>query len=156
MPTANPRVNVTLPPALDVLVSRLAVHRSVSKSQVLRELLEAAEPALQRAVALMDAASRAAPEVLSGLADSMMRAQERIEDVLAGSMHRLEHADLVTKAEAVKGRRVGRATDARGSSAAGGRPERAPGAGNPPSSNRGVRSTAGVPGKPGKAPSRGP
>jgi hypothetical protein len=153
MPTVNPRVNVTLSPALDALVTRLAVHRNVSKSQVLRELLEAAEPALQRAVALMDAASRAAPEVLSGLADSMLRAQERIEDVLAGSLGRVEQADLVRNAQAVRGRRrpaPGGATEERQPAPAG-----ASRGANPPSSNRGVRSTAGGPGKPGKSPRRG-
>ena len=148
MPTTNPRVNVTLSPSLDLLVTRFAVHQRASKSQVLRELLEAAEPALQRAVALMDAASRAGPGVLSGLADSLLRAQERVEDVLAGSLARIDEADLVAQAEAVKGRRVGRATDARGTRAAGARPTRGPGAGNPPASNRGVKSV-------GKGPTKG-
>lgn len=145
MPTLNPRVNVTLSPALDSLVERLAAHRSISKSQVLRELLEAAEPALQRAVSLMEAASRAAPDVLSGLAESMLRAQERVEDVLAGSLARIESADLVAQAEAIRGRRP-----ARGAAATKAAASRLV---DPPSSNRGVRSPArakGTPSKPGK------
>ena len=76
MPTVNPRINVTLSPSLDLLVVRLAAMQRMSKAQVLRELLEAAEPALQRAVTLMEAASKAAPGVLSGLRDSLSRAQD--------------------------------------------------------------------------------
>ena len=44
MPTLNPRINVTLAPSSDSLVQRLATFQGVSKSQVLRELLDAAEP----------------------------------------------------------------------------------------------------------------
>lgn len=106
MPTLNPRVNVTLSPSLDLLVCRLADHQNMSKSQVLRELLEAAEPALQRAVALMDAASKASDEVKTGLARSLEKAQDRAEDALAVVLHRMDaSADLLAAAEAVKGRR---------------------------------------------------
>lgn len=134
MPTLNPRVQVTLSPSLDVLVSRLAGLQKSSKSQVLRELLEAAEPALQRAVALMDAASRVKAQVHTGLGESLLRSQERIEDVLAGTMARVDTvvSDLVSQAEAVKGRRQ-RATAPRSGGAA------SPPS-NPPASNRGVKS----------------
>jgi hypothetical protein len=148
MPTDNPRVSVTLSPSLDGLVERFARHQRASKSQVLRELLEAAEPALQRAVALMDAAARAGPQVMSGMAESMLRAQEKIEDVLAGSMARIDdRVDLVSQAEAIKGRRR-----RGGHGAAGGAPEAVPEPVNPPSSNRGVRSTTKGAGKRGKRP----
>lgn len=107
MPTTNPRVNVTLSPALDALVSRLAGHQGVSKSQVLRELLETAEPALQRVVALMDAASSARTELHTGLSRSLGRAQDAIEDGLAVAMARIDAGtvDLVSQAEGVRGRR---------------------------------------------------
>lgn len=129
MPTLNPRVNVTLSPSLDRLVVRLAKHQRVSKSQVLRELLEAAEPALRRAVSLMDAASRAGPGVLAGLRDSMTRAQEHIEDVLAGTLLRVDDAAVPARAR-VPGRPAAR-PDGAGS---------APKGPNPRGSNRGVRS----------------
>ena len=38
MPTVNPRMNVTLSPALCGKVDELAKHQRVSKSMVLREL----------------------------------------------------------------------------------------------------------------------
>jgi hypothetical protein len=144
MPTENPRVNVTLPVSLDTLVSRLAMHQRVSKSQVLRELLEAAEPALQEVVALMDAASKASAEVLGGLAPRLSRDLDHAEDAAAlivSRMSRLQR-DLVSQAEAVRGKRPARAVRS-GAGAAG--PGRDAGASvdrqNPPASNRGVKST---------------
>jgi hypothetical protein len=110
MPTVNPRVQVTLSPSLDLLVCRLAVHQRVSKSQVLRELLEAAEPALQRAVALMDAASTATKQVKTGLASALTKAQDHAEIELERILGTLDGAsdDLVSQAETVRGRRPAR------------------------------------------------
>lgn len=107
MPTVNPRTNVTLSPSLDLLVVRLAAMQQVSKSQVLRELLEAAEPALQRAVALMEAAAKSKGAVLDGLARSLEQAQDQVEAQLAAHLTGMDAAtaDLVARAEAVRGRR---------------------------------------------------
>lgn len=139
MPTFSPRVHVTLSPSLDALLGRLATLQRVSKSNVLRELLETAAPALERSVALMEAAARSKPEALRGLARSLERAQDRIEGVLEGTLAALEDGpDLVTKAEAVKGRRPRRA--AAGAAALP----------NPPTSNRGVKSTNRAGGKGGR------
>lgn len=107
MPTPNPRTNVTLSPSLDLLVIRLAAMQRVSKSQVLRELLEAAEPALQRAVTLMEAASKATEGVRAGLRDSLTRAQDKAEAELAVHLHGLDSItkDLVDQAQEVRGKR---------------------------------------------------
>ena len=139
MPTTNPRVNVTLSVSLDALVAHLAAHQRVSKSQVLRELLEAAEPALQRAVTLMDLASKASREVLGGLAGRFERDQDAAEDAAAVVMGRLDRvtADLVSQAQAVRGKRPRRGVDG----LAGTRPGATPEGKNPPASNRGVKST---------------
>jgi hypothetical protein len=143
MPTSNPRVNVTLSPSLDSLVIRLAGLQGVSKSQVLRELLEAAEPALQRATALMEAASRSKGDVLNGLARSLERGQDKVEAQLAAHLASLDAstADLVTQAQAVRGRRpaIG-AAGVQGAS-----PTAARGRSNPPASNRGVKSVGKAP-----------
>lgn len=148
MPTLNPRINVTLSPSLDQLVQRMAVHQRLSKSQVLRELLEAAEPALQRAVALMDAASRATAEVKVGLAAHMDRAQDATEDALAVVLSRLDRGrDLVEQAEGVQGRRPARKGHARATVSAPLLSRKV--AKNPPPSNRGVKS--GKTGGPAKA-----
>lgn len=134
MPTVNPRINVTLSPTLDGLVTRLAAFQRCSKSSVLRELLESAEPTLARVVVLMEAASKASSSVHVDLARSLQRSQDAAEDVLAGALMRIDRAqtDLVIQAQAVQGRRPGRA---------GSRHVQGGGAvSNPPSSNRGVKS----------------
>jgi hypothetical protein len=159
MPTENPRVNVTLSVSLDTLVSRLASHQRVSKSQVLRELLEAAEPALQEVVALMDAASKASAGVLAGLAPGLQRNLEHAEDsaaVMVSRMSRMQR-DLVSQAEEVRGKRPARVAGVRGALAhspapPGGAPKR----GNPPASNRGVKSAKQAKGtSPSRATTRG-
>ena len=146
MPTTNPRINVTLSPSLDHLVVRLAVMQRLSKSQVLRELLEAAEPALQRAVTLMESASQATSAVKENLARSLSRSQDKAEAHLAEILGQMDQtsADLVQQAEAIRGRRP--QANRRSLPPVGVAPIRAelkrarPGS-NPPASNRGVKST---------------
>ncbi len=129
MPTTLPRVFVTLSPSADALVSRMARLQRSSKSQIIRDLVEMAEPALQRAAALMEAAEDAPERLLAELGGSLMRSQERAEEQLAGMLYRIESstADLVTEAEKVAGRRppVRRSTAVLR---------------DPPASNRGVNS----------------
>lgn len=145
MPTTNPRVNVTLSVSLDNLVSRLAGYQRVSKSQVLRELLEEAEPALERVAALMDAASRASAGMRQDLARRLERDLELAEDSSAVVLARFGRtADLVSQAEAIQGRRPARrGRVAETSEQQPGRvaPVRSGRKSNPPSSNRGVKST---------------
>jgi hypothetical protein len=102
MPTVNSRVNVTLSPSLHRLVSRLAEFQKVSKSQVLRELLEAAEPALQRAVTLMASASQASAQVKTGLAAALDLSMDTLEGNLERELAHIDQygPDLVDLAEA--------------------------------------------------------
>jgi len=133
MPTANPRTQVTLTPQLDVLVTKLAKLQRVSKSQVLRELFEAAEPALRRAVALMEAAAMASDAMRSTLRHSLDKAQDRAERELDLMLSDLDQGtdDLVAAAESIRSRRPAR------KAAAGVRTAEA--VPQPPLSNRGVR-----------------
>lgn len=106
MPTVNDRVNVTLSPSLYRLVTRLAEFQKVSRSQVLRELLEAAEPALQRAVTLMSSASQASAQVKAGLATALDMSMDTLEGELERELATIDQygPDLVDLAEA--GRKV--------------------------------------------------
>lgn len=147
MPTVNPRINVTLSPSLFGMVDELAKHQRVSKSMVLRELLEASEPALARVVAMLKAAesmTEAARKRLLQDMDSTITSMEMKKDqalALAAGMT----ADLVAQAEAIKGRRPGRQLARKrsagglavGTSAVG---DQSPAPIRPPSSNRGVKS----------------
>lgn len=140
MPTLNPRTQVTLSPSLDRLVVRLASMQRMSKSQVLRELLEAAEPALQRAVVLMEAASTATAQVHDGLARSLSQAQDSLEARMQRELAKMDAmaADLVAQAESVRVRRPARGT--RSVPELVGAGDKARGRPNPPPSNRGVKS----------------
>ena len=107
MPTTNPRVNVTLSPSLDSLVARLASIERVSKSMVLRELLEAAQPALASAVAMMEAAKGASVEARKRIARDMQTTIDAANGVnyLAQSVAANSTRDIVAEAEAIRGRR---------------------------------------------------
>ena len=149
MPTNNPRINVTRSPSLDALVARLASLQRASKSQVLRELLEAAEPALQRAANLMEAASKAHGAALERFTRVLDESQAEAEEQLYSALESADSmtADLVAKAEAIRGRRPGRATRSAHAPAtvlgeAAKRPGTAKRAMDPPPSNRGVKSSS--------------
>ena len=147
MPTVNPRINVTLSPSLFGMVDELAKHQRVSKSMVLRELLEASEPALAQVVAMLKAAesmTEAARKRLLQDMDSTITSMEMKKEqalALAAGMT----SDLVAQAEAIRGRRPGRQLArkrsagglAGGTSAVG---DQSPAPIRPPSSNRGVKS----------------
>ena len=143
MPTSNPRVNVTLSPSLDALVASLASYERVSKSTVLRELLETAEPALRSAVALMEAAKGAGAKARIDLARDLQASVEASRSVthLALAVAANHTRDMVSGAEAVRGRRPARSTRS-GAGLGGGpggrsAPKRRK---DPPISNRGVKS----------------
>lgn len=115
MPTSNPRVNVTLSPSLHQLVDDLAQMQRVSKATVLRELLEASEPALLQAVAMMKAAKDMTAEARNAVAKDMERTLAQVERKTAGLLEAAAGitADLVAEAEAIRGRRPARGGDAR-------------------------------------------
>jgi hypothetical protein len=147
MPTLNPRINVTLSPSLDSLVSRLAGLERVSKSMVLRELLEAAEPSLVHAVALMEAAQGAGAKARKNLVrdlESGIKAAEGTSELMLQNMA-LQTRDLVSVAQEVKGRRPSRGRREAPPVAApaprsAGRASASVVSKRPPFSNRGVKS----------------
>jgi hypothetical protein len=144
MTTLNPRVNVTLSPSLDSLVCQLATYERISKSMVLRELLEAAEPALRQAVALMEAAKGASVNARKTLAQDLDQNIRDAEQIAAGQLEILANhtRDLVDHAQSVRGRRPSRATPPAAGKAVGHARAKtvAKKRKDPPTSNRGVKS----------------
>jgi len=59
MPTAKPRLQVTLRPHTYLLLGRLAKLRKTSKAAIVSEFVEEIAPVLQRVVAVMDKAAEA-------------------------------------------------------------------------------------------------
>lgn len=144
MPTTNPRVNVTLTPAVDAVVTRFAAMQRVSKSQVLRELLEVVHPSLERAVVLMEAAKGASQEAMTRIAQDMRASVVEAEKAAAvvNVVVQSHVDDLVAQAESVRGKRPRRAAAAvpRRSTRAQGASVGARKRSDPPSSKRGVKS----------------
>lgn len=132
MPTENPRVYVTLSPSIDSLIGRMSQLERVSKSQLIREILEAAQPTMAKAVAIMEAASKARLGARKELAQSMEQAHRVVESELDGVLSSLasQSGDLVSAAQEVRGRRP-----LRGERVVASRPPK-----DPPPSNRGVKS----------------
>jgi len=143
MPTKNPRVNVTLSPSLDSLVTTLAGYERVSKSMVLRELLEASEPALRSVVALMEAAKGASAKARTDLASDLEKSIKAAHSVahLALAVASNHTRDMVAEAESIRGRRPSRSTRSGAVAVvAPGTVHRTKQPKRPPLSNRGVKS----------------
>lgn len=146
MPTINPRINVTLSPSLYGMVGELAKYQRVSRSMVLRELLEASEPALAQVVAMMRAAEDMTEAAKSRLLTDMDSALVKLEATKdqALALAAGATADLVAQAESIRGRRPGRRAGGMrqlhtGSAVRPAIADSAPAASRPPSSNRGVK-----------------
>jgi len=109
MPSKNPRLSVVLSPALAATLAALADASGESSSSVVRGLLEQSHSALDRLVHLMRAAKSGKAEIGVGVADTLNRVQSDLESALyaaEGHMSQVGHSlDLVSQAEAVKGRR---------------------------------------------------
>lgn len=147
MPTVNPRINVTLSPSLYGMVGELAKYQRVSRSMVLRELLEASEPALAQVVAMMRAAEdmteAAKSRLLTDMDSALVKLEETKDQALALAAGAT--ADLVAQAESIRGRRPGRRAGGMrqrptGSAVRPAIADSSPAPSGPPSSNRGVKS----------------
>jgi hypothetical protein len=145
MPTVNPRINVTLSPSLYGMVGELAKQQRISKSMVLRELLEASEPALAQVVAMLKAADDMNDAARQRLKQDLCQTIEAIESKVGSAMELAAGvtADLVAQAESIRGRRpgVGKRSAARSRTAAPASSSSTHGGKRPPSSNRGVKSS---------------
>lgn len=132
MPTTNPRVYVTLSPELDSVIGRMAALERISKSQLIRETLEAAQPTLLKAVALMEAASKASISARAEVAQTFEHSQNVLESELESLLNAVIEAP--SGDHVVAGRRPGRRaqTCAR---------DDAQVPVNPPPSKRGVKSS---------------
>lgn len=146
MPTINPRINVTLSPSLYGMVGELAKYQRVSRSMVLRELLEASEPALAQVVAMMRAAEDMTEAAKSRLLTDMDSALVKLEATKdqALALAAGATADLVAQAESIRGRRPGRRAGGMrqrptGSTVRPALADSSPAPSGPPSSNRGVK-----------------
>ena len=132
MPTLNPRLTVTLTPAVAAVMKRMSELTGNSQSALVGELLEETRPIFERMVLVMQAAKDVKGKVREDLISSMEGVQDRLEKQLGllEPIFEQESLSLIDQAEKVVRRGSG---DARLRSAA---PE--PRSGSTPISNRGV------------------
>jgi uncharacterized protein (DUF1778 family) len=86
MPTAKPRVQVTVTESQHHLLRRLAKLQGRSMSAVLAELLEEIAPVLERVAVVMQAAERAQASVREGLRTSAEQAEEQVRPLMAQAL----------------------------------------------------------------------
>lgn len=93
MPTAKPRVNLTLSHEANAVLAELASLRDVSKASIVVELIEAAEPVLQRTLVILRALSAmkeragvVTEETLSDFVKNMDDAERVLAPLLADSL----------------------------------------------------------------------
>ena len=132
MAGTNPRISVTLKPSLDAAIRRLSEATGQSKSSLVAEILEQAEPVFARMATVIEAAKTATKEAKERMAANLDEAQSKLE-VHLGLVNDLfeEHtADLIGDMEQIGRRKEkgagGRTHGSGATRAAGGAHQRAP------------------------------
>lgn len=128
MPTAKPRITITLSEHAHAVLSGLASAQKVSMSSIVVDLVDTTLPVLERLSEVLSNAAIAPQSVLDDLRHSMELAHSHAMEAQASAMGQL---DLVVAGSA--GAPVG---DALAS------PAGVPALARPPTSNRGVRITS--------------
>jgi hypothetical protein len=107
MPSKNPRLSVVLSPAVAATLAAISKETGDSASSLVRGLLDQTAPALERMLQLVRAAKAAKGQIGDGVRGSMDRVIDDLHDALAVADSRTGRvvSDLVSQAEAVKGRR---------------------------------------------------
>lgn len=83
MPTAKPRIAVTLEQSTFEVIARMAALQGVSRGSVVADLLDSVAPVLTRTVALLEAAAAAPKQVRDGLREVAEAAHDEFT-VIAG------------------------------------------------------------------------
>ena len=113
MPTAKPRIAVTLEQHTFDVIARMADLQGCSRGSVVAELLESVAPALTRTVALLEAAADAPKQVREGLRSVVEGAHNDLVEVSGDALRQLDfllgsfpHAEanprLVTRGSGIK------------------------------------------------------
>jgi hypothetical protein len=140
MTTKNPRLTITLEPALAAQIKRMSELTGNSQSAIISELLDGSAPVFERVIKVLEAAEAAKGAIKGRLAEDLDKAQVRMEQHLGIVMDEFDGAtmSLLDEAEKVtrRARRQPHGQAKAGRAVGGGR------AGLTPPSNRGVRSTA--------------
>lgn len=103
MPTAKPRIAVTLNPYVHETVKRLAELQGRSRGAVVADLLEAVHPPLMRTVALMEAARDAPEQVKQGLRGTIQEMERELQGSVGDGIRQMDY--LLSDVEVGSGER---------------------------------------------------
>jgi hypothetical protein len=120
MPTKNPRITITLTPAVAAVLREMSKLAGNSQSAIVGELLETSLPVFERVVQVMKAAVTIQEGAKAEIASGLERAQVKLEDQMGLMLGDMDDAvrPLLERAEKLT-RRGGRAGDARSRAPAG-------------------------------------
>lgn len=109
MPAVNPRITITLQPAVHAALRKLSVLTGNSQSSMVAELLEQSLPVFERMARVIESAQVAQDAVRTEIASSLERAQAKLEDQLHLSLEVMDEgfAPIIQAAEEVKRRKAG-------------------------------------------------
>lgn len=136
MPTKNPRLTITLQPAVSAQLAELSRLTGDSQSAIIADMLEKSAPVFDRVIKVLSAAEVAKAELKERMASDLDKAQTKIERQLGLALEGFDQytGSLLAGVETVTRRR--RATVGAEASAA---PAGVRRKGATPPSNRGVR-----------------
>ena len=86
MPTAKPRITLTLEPHAYEVLSRLAAANRQPMASIVTEILDAAIPSMERVVAIVERASTASEEVRAGVVAAVERAERELMPALVAAV----------------------------------------------------------------------
>jgi hypothetical protein len=86
MPTANPRIQVTVKPSQYELLKRLAKLQGRSMSKVISELFDEIEPVYERVAVVLQAAKRAQSSANEGMRQAFEKAEGEMAPHVAAAM----------------------------------------------------------------------
>ena len=109
MPTLNPRITITLTPAVAAILREMSQLTENSQSAIVGELLQSSLPVLERIVITLRAAKTVQQSAREEIASGMQRAQDKLEKQLDLAMGTMDEGmrPLLEEAERIN-RRAGR------------------------------------------------
>lgn len=95
MPTAKPRITLTLEPRIYAVIHRLSMAGGESMSKIITDFLEVAVPPMERMASLIEQANQAPQNTLTELAASLARAESQIVGGLAKAQDEVDRVSSV-------------------------------------------------------------
>lgn len=147
MPAKNPRLTITIEPALHAQLRRLSELTGNSQSALIADILEGSGPVFDKVIRALEAAKTATASMRGKASVELDAAQARVEKQLGLVTDELDRATLplFQEDEGVKRRarkQSSGAQDVGGTTPVRSAAQRRQATGGTPPSNRGVRSTA--------------